>query len=136
LYAVIAAKGNILITEPISLGDRVNIEDVKITSGKIILKILKHKPNDPLCCPTLKRPLLILIKAEGWSDLETAREESGSGIQIRIFVKDACVQAPPQEGYLSHEIAKPGAQPERFALTKGCFGYIAGPWINLMYSEV
>ncbi len=37
------------------LGDRVIINSITIQSGMIILDMITHGPNDPLCCPTLKK---------------------------------------------------------------------------------
>lgn len=34
------------------LGDRTNIDDLKIENGEIVVKILTHGPDDPMCCPT------------------------------------------------------------------------------------
>jgi len=37
------------------LGDRVIINSIVIQSGKIILDMITHGPNDGMCCPTLKK---------------------------------------------------------------------------------
>ncbi len=34
------------------LGDRTDINDLKIENGEIVVKILAHGPDDPMCCPT------------------------------------------------------------------------------------
>jgi hypothetical protein len=34
------------------LGDRVNIQNLSINKAKIRVKMLKHSPTDPLCCPS------------------------------------------------------------------------------------
>jgi uncharacterized protein len=53
LCAAIGTSGKPLITDPILLGDRVGIKSVRIQSRKVVLDIIKHKPNDPSCCPTV-----------------------------------------------------------------------------------
>jgi uncharacterized protein len=53
LCAVLGTSGKPFITDPILLGDRVGIKSVRIQSGKVVLDIVKHKPNDPSCCPTV-----------------------------------------------------------------------------------
>jgi len=35
-----------------SLGDRVRIESLAIEGGQIVLEMITHGPDDPLCCPT------------------------------------------------------------------------------------
>ena len=53
--AVINDRGkpkNIAITD---LGDRVKINSLNIQAGKIIIDLVTHGPNDPSCCPTVKK---------------------------------------------------------------------------------
>ena len=35
------------------LGDRVKVKSVSIKAGEIAVEMIKHDPNDPMCCPTL-----------------------------------------------------------------------------------
>lgn len=37
------------------LDDRVQVKSVQIKSSQVILKLLTHDEQDPLCCPTLKQ---------------------------------------------------------------------------------
>lgn len=34
------------------LGDRVKLNSLSIASGEVMVKMVVHGPNDPLCCPT------------------------------------------------------------------------------------
>jgi hypothetical protein len=34
--------------------DRIRIDDISIKNSKLILKVTKHRTNDPSCCPTQK----------------------------------------------------------------------------------
>ena len=43
---------NIALTD---LGDRVKINSLSIQAGKIIIDMVVHGPNDPACCPTVKK---------------------------------------------------------------------------------
>jgi hypothetical protein len=55
LCAVINDQGksnNIPVTD---LGDRVKINSLSIESEKIIIDMVTHGPNDPACCPTVKK---------------------------------------------------------------------------------
>jgi len=57
VYAVIGTEGKPMITKPVVLGDRVMVNSVRIVSGKIILDTLTHGPDDPSCCPSVKKIL-------------------------------------------------------------------------------
>lgn len=35
-----------------SLGDRVKVDKVAISSGEIVIQMVAHGPQDPLCCPS------------------------------------------------------------------------------------
>ena len=55
LCAVINDQGkpnNIAVAD---LGDRVKINSLSIQSGEIIIDLVTHGPNDPACCPTVKK---------------------------------------------------------------------------------
>lgn len=55
LCAVINDQGqpkNIALAD---LGDRVKINSLSIHAGKIIIDMVTHGPNDPACCPTVKK---------------------------------------------------------------------------------
>lgn len=62
IYAVIATKGDPIVTNPFVLGDRVAVKSVTIRSQKIVLNVLKHGPNDGSCCPRVKTSLTLVVK--------------------------------------------------------------------------
>jgi hypothetical protein len=37
------------------LGDRIKINSIDIKSGKIIVDMITHTPEDPMCCPTIRK---------------------------------------------------------------------------------
>lgn len=39
---------------PVFLGDRVQIQDIAIVNQKVIVNLITHDDDDPLCCPTLE----------------------------------------------------------------------------------
>jgi hypothetical protein len=55
LCAVINDKGQPKNTALIDLEDRVKINSLSIQSGKIIIDMVTHGPNDPACCPTVRK---------------------------------------------------------------------------------
>jgi len=54
LAAVISSNGRAKHAASAFLGDRVKVEEVDISSGKILVKMVIHKRTDPMCCPSLK----------------------------------------------------------------------------------
>lgn len=38
----------------LELGDRVEIKNLKVEAGEIVIDMLTHGPDDPMCCPSLK----------------------------------------------------------------------------------
>jgi hypothetical protein len=55
LCAVINDQGKPKNTALIDLEDRVKINSLSIQSGKIIIDMVTHGPNDPACCPTVRK---------------------------------------------------------------------------------
>jgi hypothetical protein len=55
LCAVINEQGKPKNTALIDLEDRVKINSLSIRSGKIIVDMVTHGPNDPACCPAVKK---------------------------------------------------------------------------------
>ena len=54
LVAVINSKGKPQHAASVFLGDRLKVEEVDISSGQIVVKMVIHQPSDPRCCPSLK----------------------------------------------------------------------------------
>lgn len=54
LAAVINSRGKAKYAASVFLGDRVKVEEVDISSGKIVVEMVIHKSTDPMCCPALK----------------------------------------------------------------------------------
>jgi len=55
LCAVINDQGQPKNIAPTDLGDRVKINSLSIHAGKIIIGMVTHGPDDPSCCPTVKK---------------------------------------------------------------------------------
>ena len=55
LGAVINDQGKPKNSALTDLGDRVKINSLSLKSGKIIIDMITHGPNDPACCPTVKK---------------------------------------------------------------------------------
>ena len=55
LCAVMNDRGIPKNSALIDLEDRIKINSLRIQSGKIIIDMVTHGPNDPACCPTVKK---------------------------------------------------------------------------------
>jgi hypothetical protein len=55
LCAVMNDQGKPKNTALIDLEDRVKINSLSIQAGKIVIDMVVHGPNDPACCPTVKK---------------------------------------------------------------------------------
>ena len=55
LCAVINEQGKPKNSALIDLEDRIKINSLRIQAGKIIIDMVTHGPNDPACCPTVKK---------------------------------------------------------------------------------
>jgi hypothetical protein len=53
LVPVLNQQGQPRALAPLSLGDRVEVNGVTLSEGQVEVRLLKHGPDDPQCCPTL-----------------------------------------------------------------------------------
>jgi len=47
-----------------ALGDRVQINSIKINDGKIVLDMVVHGPDDPMCCPTERKMVVYVLEGD------------------------------------------------------------------------
>ena len=53
LVPVLNRQGSAEVLAPVPLGDRVAIHSVSLSERQVHVRLLKHGPDDPQCCPTL-----------------------------------------------------------------------------------
>lgn len=53
LVPVLNRQGSAEVLAPVPLGDRVAISSVSLGERRVHVRLLKHGPDDPQCCPTL-----------------------------------------------------------------------------------
>lgn len=46
------AGGKLLVSPPAFLGDRVDVNDLRVERGEVVVDLVVQGENDPLCCPT------------------------------------------------------------------------------------
>ncbi len=95
LHLMIAPEGQATNPATAFLGDRLQINDLKIENNRIVVDMVQAGPDDPLCCPTQQ-----VIKTFEWQGdqlVETASEvvkadsetaESGSPLDSREHTPD------------------------------------------------
>jgi uncharacterized membrane protein/heat shock protein HslJ len=54
LGVVINEKGSPQHVASQLLGDRVKVKSLSMSSGEIVVRMMTHGPNDPMCCPTFQ----------------------------------------------------------------------------------
>lgn len=65
LAVVMKKNGTIVNTDQEYIGDRVKIRGIDIRDGAIVLDMVTHGPEEPLCCPTVSWKQRYLIRDGG-----------------------------------------------------------------------
>jgi len=63
LAAVLNNDGDPVNASTILLGDRVQVQSIEVVDGSIVVTMLTHTPEDPLCCPTHQVEMNYLLNA-------------------------------------------------------------------------
>lgn len=64
LEAVVNNRGLPQAVARFELGDRVQVEDLKIQDDVIVVKLITHGPGDPACCPSLETERRFVLQGE------------------------------------------------------------------------
>lgn len=64
INAVLNDKGVPRAVSYLGIGDRVQIKAVAIKDGVITVNVVRHGPNDPMCCPTQEATLKYRLQAD------------------------------------------------------------------------
>ena len=141
LIAVLNAGG---VTQQIGrdeLGDRVQVNSLKIASGQLALDMLEQGPNDPLCCPT--QPVAQtyrLVEDALWKTRVTSRSADNAERIVTIqspadgeavsspFTVHGSVTIAPFENTLDYRIYLPdGTLVNEYSLSVDSGGIMGGP---------
>jgi len=52
LFALLDKEDGAYARGPASLGDRVKVDSIRVHNRTVLVHLLTHGPDDPLCCPT------------------------------------------------------------------------------------
>lgn len=66
-YSVVAVLNEGGAPRPVAadaLGDRVKVDSIAIRSGAIVIQMVTHGPQDPLCCPTQQATRTFRLQGE------------------------------------------------------------------------
>jgi hypothetical protein len=66
LVPVLNRQGQPRVLAPMSLGDRVEVNGVTLQEGQVEVRLLKHGPDDPQCCPSLDVTLRYRLGPNGF----------------------------------------------------------------------
>ncbi len=75
LAVVIDENGTLTNIAVDSLGDRVQIKELQVTDGEIVVSLLTHAPSDPLCCATQNTILHYQLVGDQLTLVKTEMEE-------------------------------------------------------------
>ncbi|HZF26105.1 MAG TPA: hypothetical protein VEZ88_07565 [Steroidobacteraceae bacterium] len=65
LVPVLNQQGQPRVLPPLPLGDRVEISGISVENREVHVRLLKHGPDDPQCCPSLDVTLRYRLGPEG-----------------------------------------------------------------------
>ena len=69
LAAVVNASGQPKNVATQLLGDRANVQALRIDGGKVTVEMLTHGPADPMCCPSLEVVDSYTLQGDAWEQL-------------------------------------------------------------------
>jgi len=83
--------GEPLVSDTLSLGDRVAVNSIVIQNGLITLDMRVHAPNDPLCCPS--QPSIQTYQATEFSGLVLVRQttQTPTGAERSIIIESPAI---------------------------------------------
>jgi hypothetical protein len=64
LFAVLGSDRGSPARGPAALGDRVKVDSMRVVNGAIVLHLVVHSPEDPLCCPTQHEVGTFVLQAD------------------------------------------------------------------------
>lgn len=79
LYVLRRSNGQLTISAPAFLGDRVEVDELRIEHGNVVVNLLVQGANDPLCCPTQR--VVYRFHLSGNTLIETTGQQ-------RIYLKE------------------------------------------------
>ena len=66
LFFMVKKEGRWRPSKGVDLGDRVRIEGVSLgRDGVVVVKMVEHRPEDPLCCPSRRVERRFKVEGEG-----------------------------------------------------------------------
>jgi hypothetical protein len=98
LAAVINQNGNAIAAGSILLGDRVNVDKMRIENGQIVVNMRTHASDDPPCCPTLE-----VVWRYNLQGNRLVQEVDGWRLELPGDVACVPVQAAQQAGNAASE---------------------------------
>jgi heat shock protein HslJ len=78
LVAVLNRDGEPEHVATVSLGDRAKIQALSVESGQIVVRMITHGPNDPMCCPTQEVEQTDALQGSKWVEIASQVLSSGA----------------------------------------------------------
>jgi hypothetical protein len=94
LVGVLNRAGQPVTLAPVPLGDRVEINDLALDDGTVRVNLIKHGPDDPLCCPTLEVTLEYRLSGDRLVSLDQEPRRVSASPETRKMVHSFTPRAP------------------------------------------
>lgn len=94
LVGVLNRAGRPVTLAPVPLGDRVEISDLALDDGTVRVTLIKHGPDDPLCCPTLEVTLEYRLSGDRLVGVDQDPSRASASPVTRKMVHSLTPRAP------------------------------------------
>lgn len=94
LVPVLNQQGQPHVLAPLSLGDRVEVRGVTVREGEVEVRLLKHGPDDPQCCPSLDVTLRYRLGPNGFINEGQEPSRASASPVTRKVVQSLIPTAP------------------------------------------
>ena len=75
LAAMINRDGKLFNVATHFLGDRWQVQSMSMRAGEIVLNVVTHGPEDPMCCPSVEKSLTFVFQDGQWVETTPATED-------------------------------------------------------------
>lgn len=113
LAVVLSRDGRPVNVATADLGDRVQIDWMRIVGGRVLVDMVDHGPDDPVCCPTLKVRRTYMFSAGRIALLSTAPLEQAAAPALTAAPRPApaAVADVPRRAASAPPATTPAAPP-------------------------
>lgn len=94
LVAALNRNGEPVTLAPVPLGDRVEVNELTLEDGSVLVSLTKHGPDDPQCCPTLDVTLEYRLSGDRLVSVDQEPSRASASPVTRKVVHSFTPRAP------------------------------------------